>query len=115
MKKVSTFVAIIYVGLKNRDNDLVYDLGLIEGICQKYCDKIGLCVTVTPTKFIYTNGNEPGAAIGFINYPRFPERARSIRKKVMELAKLLLIGCKQYKVSVVFKNKTMMLERNKDD
>ena len=42
-----------------------------QKIIQKYCNDIGLCVTIKPTTFIYTNGLEPGVEIGFINYPRF--------------------------------------------
>lgn len=39
---------------------------------QEYCDKAGLCVTVTETWFVYTGGREPGWKIGLRNYPRFP-------------------------------------------
>ena len=35
---------------------------------QKYCDEVGLCVTVTDTWFIYKDGNEPGLIIGFISF-----------------------------------------------
>ena len=109
MKIISTYTATIYVGLKNRDTDVVHDLGLIEGICQKYCDEVGLCVTVTPTRFIYTNGNETGAAIGLINYPRFPDEPENIKAKALDLAELLLIACQQYKVSIIFPDETIML------
>lgn len=109
---VNTYTATIYVGLKNRDNGVVYDIGLIEGICQNYCDKIGLCVTVTPTKYIYTNGNEHGAAIGLINYPRFPDNPENIRTKALELAEQLLIICQQYRISIVFPYETVMLSND---
>lgn len=38
---------------------------------EKYCD-VGLCVTVTSTRFIYTGGWEMGYRVGLRNYPRFP-------------------------------------------
>jgi len=41
--------------------------------CQYYCDKEGLCVTVTPTSYVYTNDSEGGFIVGLINYPRFPK------------------------------------------
>jgi len=112
--KVNTYTATIYVGLKNRDTGVIHDIGLIEGICQKYCDEIGLCVTVTPTKFIYKDGNEPGAAIGLINYPRFPDEPENIKDKALNLAKLLMIACQQYKVSVLFPDKTEMLSNGRN-
>lgn len=37
------------------------------------CLNEGLCVTLTPTEFIYTAGMETGVAVGFTNYPRFPK------------------------------------------
>lgn len=30
----------------------------------------GMCVTLTPTTFVYTGGEEAGMAIGFVSYPR---------------------------------------------
>lgn len=40
---------------------------------RSYCYEVGLCVTVTPTDFIYTGGEESGFVIGLVNYPRFPD------------------------------------------
>ena len=48
------------------------DIVQIEQICRQYCFHLGFCVTVTPTKFIYTGGEETGAEIGIMNYARFP-------------------------------------------
>lgn len=45
---------------------------VIEQTCRAYCKKVGLCVTVAPTKFIYTGGEETGVEVGLANYPRFP-------------------------------------------
>ncbi|ARB06063.1 hypothetical protein FDH38_gp009 [Dinoroseobacter phage vB_DshS-R5C] len=39
---------------------------------QKYCDEVGLCVTVTSTRFVFTGGYEMGYRVGLRNYPRFP-------------------------------------------
>jgi hypothetical protein len=36
------------------------------------CWREGLCVTIEPTTFIYTGGEEDGFVVGFVNYPRFP-------------------------------------------
>lgn len=64
--------AKIYVGLKNRATGEEYSVDYVKQLCQKHVDKIGLCVTVTETDYIYTNGSEKGVIVGLINYPRFP-------------------------------------------
>ena len=59
--RCSTFWAKIYIAAPIR---------LIEHVCAAYVMKGG-CVTVTPTNYIYTMGEESGAEIGLIHYPRF--------------------------------------------
>lgn len=64
----------------------------------------GLCVTVTPTTFIFTGGEESGAAVGLINYPRFS--SENSEKSVIEdhaiaLAALLMTRCCQRSCTVV--------------
>jgi len=39
---------------------------------QEYVNKVGLCVSITKTDFMYSGGWEQGWRIGFRNYPRFP-------------------------------------------
>lgn len=60
-------------------------LELIKNACREYC-LIGLCVTVTPTLFIYTAGEEFGVEIGLLNYPRFEDSVEGLLKKATELA-----------------------------
>jgi hypothetical protein len=83
-------------------------------LLQTYANDGGLCVTVTATRFIYKNGSEPGIAVGLINYPRFPEEIASIRHKALALAERLMTEYRQMKVSVVFPNETVMLEKETD-
>jgi len=79
-----------------------------------HVDSEGLCVTLTETEFIYTKtktvGGEPGFAVGLINYPRFPAEALSIRAKALYIAEELRKLYRQWKVSVVFPDETVMLE-----
>jgi hypothetical protein len=56
------------------------------------CASIGLCVTIEPTTYIYTGGEESGYVVGLIQYPRFPateasilERAELITSRLLEL------------------------------
>jgi hypothetical protein len=46
-----------------------------HAICREYCDSVGFCVSVTPTSYVYTGGDEIGVIVGLINYPRFPSTA----------------------------------------
>ena len=117
LKHVDTYTAIIYCGFKDVDNDLGlgnefsfdFDFNKAKKICQDYCDEIGLCVTVKPTEFIYTNGNEQGIEVGLINYPRFPDSNNKILYKAAKLAEKLMLEFNQYRVSIVCPNKTTML------
>jgi hypothetical protein len=107
--KVDSFNATIYVGLRDSVNENEYTIQDVEAICQEFVDAKGQCVTVTPTEFVYTNGKEPGASIGFINYPRFPSHPMQITADAMNLAKKLLLELRQQRVSVVCNDKTYML------
>ena len=111
MKKVDTFTATIYVGFKERDTGVIYTMDEARDLCQKYVDEVGLCVTITPVEYIYTEGNEPGCAVGLINYPRFPSDPDTIKNHALALARILLEAFRQYKVSIVFPDETIMLEK----
>lgn len=111
MKTVNTFTATIYVGLFDKDINLTFNHQVLRDVCKKYCNETGWCVTYTETDYIYTNGGEPGAIIGCINYPRFPSDSEIIRQRSIHLGKLLQKASNQYKVSVVFPDETVMIER----
>jgi hypothetical protein len=110
MREVDTYTATIYCGLREGYSEIIHEKSEIEKIAQEYCNTRGLCVTLTDTKFIYKDGNEPGVAIGLINYPRFPGTKKEIRKTTLDLAKIVKENFKQNRVSAVFSDKTVMLE-----
>ncbi len=110
MKKAKTYTATIYCGLREEYSQRVHKESEVERIVQDYCNRIGLCITLAPTKFVYTNGNEPGVMIGLINYPRFPSTPQKIRKQAMNLAAILKEKLKQRRMSIAFPDKTIMLE-----
>lgn len=72
-----------------------------EQIVRKSCLDEGLCVTVEPTKFIYTGGEETGVVVGLVNYPRFPSTSKEIRDRADSLARLLLDGMHQHSVMIM--------------
>lgn len=49
-----------------------------------------LCVTIEPTLFIYTGGEESGYVVGLLNYPRFPNAPNELAVRAGILAELLL-------------------------
>lgn len=69
-------------------------------ISQSYCDKVGLCVTVSKTVYVYTGGSENGIIVGLINYPRFPTPETDIFRHALELAKSLRVGLDQQSFSI---------------
>ena len=106
---VPTYTATLYVGLLERDTRLLHTQAEALAVCQEYVDDVGLCVTFTPTTFVYTNGSEPGVIVGLINYPRFPVEPEDIREKALVLAESLRAALGQWRLSVVFPDETVML------
>lgn len=109
MKTLPTITATIYAGLKNRDTGQVRTVEDATAICQRYVDMIGLCVTVTPTEYVYTDGREPGVIVGLINYPRFPSDRETIRAHAENIARHMLVELDQFRVTVIVGGETFML------
>jgi hypothetical protein len=103
-KLVETYWVKIYVA---------GDIKSIEESCRRFCMD-GLCVTVTPTKFIYTGGQEDGAEVGLVNYPRFPSTPEGINIRAEVLAEQLMKDCCQLSVLVVTPGKTTWFSRRKE-
>lgn len=69
------------------------DYDQARNACKHFCTVMcpsqfnsGLCVTVTPTSFIYTGGEEYGVRIGLTNYPRFPATEEKLTNIARSLA-----------------------------
>jgi len=76
------------------------DLAMARQVCREFCMDVGLCVTVTPTIFIYTGGEESGAAVRLINYPRFPSSPAVLWNTAETLAALLRERLCQHSYSI---------------
>jgi hypothetical protein len=72
---------------------------------------IGLCVTIEPTTFIYTGGEETGFKVGFINYPRFPKTESEIESICEDLMKKLQEKLFQDSALFMTPNKTVWVTR----
>jgi len=110
MKIEPTFEAKISLGFREGYTDISHNIEEVKQICQDYCNRVKLCVTITPTSFIYVDGGEEGCFIGLINYPRFPSTPEDILSEALELAEIFLEEFKQNKVSVICNDKTYMIE-----
>lgn len=84
------------------------DVQTAETICRAYCNEVGLCVTVTPTNYIYTGGSQSGVIVGLINYPRFPAEPSEIWAKAEALAHKLRDGLFQESFTIQAPDKTVM-------
>lgn len=71
------------------------DLATAQRVIREYCYGRGACFTVTPSRFIYTGGEEDGFVVGLVNYPRFPSTPRELDVHARNLAGLLLRACNQ--------------------
>ena len=111
MKEIDTWAASIFVGLREGYGDKILPIQKVRDICQEYCDEIGWCITITLTELVYKKGNEPGVIVGVINCPRFPNTIDVLKEKIWTLAELLLTQLKQERLSVVFPDKIVMLEK----
>lgn len=72
----------------------VYIAGPIEPakqIIRREVMRDPICVTIEPTLYIYTGGEEDGYVVGFINYPRFPSSEEKLVERARDLLKKLLL------------------------
>ncbi len=104
-KKCDPFWANIYIA---------GPVPMIEQVCREFCEQ-GLCVTVTPTNYIYTMGEESGAIVGLINYPRFPKTNAVILNDAIALGHEIMEQCCQGSFTVMTPKETHFFSRRKDD
>src|SRR5690348_4274204 len=90
------------------------DLDEARKICRIYCMAVGLCVTITPTEFIYVGGAENGVCVGLVNYPRFPSTPEEIWRKAKYLAERLRLDLCQWTYLLVAPDKTEWVNEKPD-
>ena len=118
MKIKKSFYAKICLGFREGYTQKVHTLEEVYTFCHQYCNSIGLCVTITPTRFIYTKGQgiadgyEDGCFIELISYPRFPQSKYDIVGTAIELTKLFMTEFKQTRISIVTSDQTYLVEQS---
>lgn len=65
-------------------------IDVAKQLIRQECLREGLCVTIEPTLFIYTGGEEAGYVVGLLNYPRFPSTPEAIDARAEDLMLKLL-------------------------
>lgn len=91
------------------------DYAEAKEVCQRYCDKVGLCVTVRHAAYVYTGGREDGVQVGLINYPRFPKDPHEIRMQAIRLAYLLRAELGQESCTIETPEQTIWLSWRQED
>lgn len=109
MKDLPTYTVQIWLGLREGYDGPVHSIAELESICQNFVDFEKTCLTVTPTNFIYVHGYEPGAVIGFIQYPRFPKDESMILNQARTLAYQLMGVFKQQRCTLITPKVTITL------
>jgi hypothetical protein len=75
------------------------------------CLREGLCVTIEPTTFIYTGGEEAGYVVGLLNYPRFPSEPGALVERAEALMELLLEATHQHSALMVTPERTKWITK----
>lgn len=83
----------------------------IEQVCSDYVTEVGLCVNVKPTNFIYTHGEQSGAEIGLISYPKFKPSLSQTWEEAIELCEILMGECNQKSATVIDEGEAVYIER----
>jgi hypothetical protein len=85
----------------------------VKDVCRQFVER-GLCVTVTPTTYIYKYGLEEGVIVGLLNYPRFPKEPKELDEHARSLGWLLMLSCNQGSVLMEYPDRTVWLTRRED-
>ncbi len=110
MRTVRTYTAQIQLGLRVGYSNKVINKEDVHTCCQRFVDDEKLCVSVSETTFIYTQGIEKGLVITLISYPRFPSEQEELESIAITLGTQLKEFCKQLRVSIVLTDYTLLLE-----
>lgn len=68
--------------------------------------RAGLCVTIEPTTYIYTGGEEAGYVVGLLNYPRFPCEPKQLEDRARDLMLKLLAATYQHSALMVLPDRS---------
>lgn len=90
------------------------DIAAATDYARQYCDREGLCITITATVYVYTGGQEAGFVVGLINYPRFPSEPSDLWRVAEHLAAYLRERLYQDSYTIHAPDKTVWFSHRKD-
>lgn len=108
-----TWKSHIYIGSKEGYTGPSFDYSDLRkeiGIFQMNNPEIACTVRVVAASYIFAEYEESGWEISIINYPRFPKSEEVLIDFTHGLAQHLLDRFKQNRMSIVFKDDTILLE-----
>ena len=73
------------------------------------------CVTVTPTTYVYTGGEEDGMIVGLINYPRFPASPDNLWERAEDIGDALRTALGQQSYTIQAPDKTVWFSHRPED
>lgn len=108
MKRVSapSYPVSIFIGGNAKDASIR---------AQGYCDDVGLCVTVTETRYMFTGGMTFGVIVGLINYPRFPSTPEQLWAHAEVLAERLRKALRQESYTIQAPDRTEWFSHRPED
>lgn len=110
---MKTLVVPTYTVQITMGGDIEYAKQLLR--IESYPPNEGLCVTIEPTTFIYTGGEEAGFVIRLVNYPRLPSRPEEIWERAKHIAERLILSLCQWTALLIAPDKTEWLNARPDD
>lgn len=102
IESVSTYTVLLKMA-----GDIEHAKRILRAEC--YPPNDGLCVTIDPTAFIYTGGEEIGFVVGFVNYPRFPSEPDVLFARAKVIAQKLILELCQWSALLIAPDKTEWL------
>ena len=120
MNKIAckTFTAQVTIGLlKGYSNDIIPLKTLKEELVKaqkvvnldynvQFSTKIRLC------EIVFLGQEELSVELEFIQYPKFLQQEKELKKAIILLAEILMLKLEQNRVVIVFKDDTIMLEQS---
>lgn len=95
------------------------DMKTAFDVCMEYCERVGFCVTLNGTGYVYRGRghgtHSPGFVVGLINYPRFPMTKEQLWGRARELAELLRDACEQESYTIQAPDDTVFVSDRAED
>ena len=81
-------------------------------IKEKY--NVLLSAKIRTCEIVFLGQDEPSIELEFIQYPKFLQEEKELKKAIISLTEILMIKLEQNRVVIVFKDDTIMLEQNNE-